>query len=381
MAFLKLSTSALVLLNLYLAQPTDARSCDGTQGATLKTNQAVIRGVPQCPENDGDIIETSDGAYYNFQCCMHEATGSTFIKTVRTTGYDDCINQCTLTDDCQAFRYVFGDYNGESAGDCRLYGSGVFSDKKCGNTLHDWAYLTDPPVIEVPENVRAACSTECPDADGQIYTAKNKQVFHLDCQKRHGTAWFHKLDSNSLKECTESCASVIGCQSVDYHKRTKKCFLGKRTSKPTLDAPGWATAYSLGCSGGCTQDSCGETCGSAAPPTNITPPPEQEQEPIVPANPSTPPAPREVKCYDDDNSQVDVDGTKYEIRCDKQYREDSRHVASGISYTECINLCSADSTCNSVDYWDPNGGRSCYLFSGTGEPTHSTNMNWAAFKV
>lgn len=74
------------------------------------------------------------------------------------------------------FRYVFGDYNDEKAGDCKLYGSGTFSDGKCGNTLHDWAYLTDPPVVEVEENVRAACSTECPDADGQIYTAKNKQV-------------------------------------------------------------------------------------------------------------------------------------------------------------------------------------------------------------
>ncbi|KAJ5382456.1 hypothetical protein N7517_000367 [Penicillium concentricum] len=402
MGFLKLSTNALVLLNLYLAQAIDARTCDGTQVTTLKTNQVVIKGVPQCPQNDGDIIETSDGGYYTFQCCMHESKGSSLIKNVQTTGYDDCINQCTLTDSCKAFRYVFGDNGDEKAGDCKLYGSGTFSDGKCGNTLHDWAYLTDPPVIEIPESVRAACSTECPDADGQIYTAKNKQVFHLDCQKRHGTAWFHKLDSNSLKECTDSCASFIGCQSVDYHKRTKKCYLGKRTSKPTLDASGWATAYSIGCSGACTEDSCGSSCGSTAPPVNITPTPEQEQEPIVPespppaiitpepeqdpepivpANPAPAPAPKEVNCNDDNNSQVDLDGTKYEIRCDKQYRDNSRYVASGISYTECLKLCSADSTCNSVDYWDPSGGQSCYLFSGTGEPAHSTNMNWAAFKV
>ncbi|KAJ5950497.1 uncharacterized protein N7479_008910 [Penicillium vulpinum] len=391
MGFLKLSTSAVLLLNLYLAQSASARSCDGTQGITLKSNQAVIKGVPQCPENDGDIIETSDGGYYTFQCCMHESKGSTLLKNVPTTGYDDCINQCTLTDNCQAFRYVFGANGDEKTGDCKLYASGTFSNAKCGNTLHDWAYLTDPPVVDVAENLRAACSTECPDADGQIYTAKNKQVFHLDCQKRHGTAWFHKLDSNSLKECTESCASFIGCQSVDYHKRTKKCYLGKRTSKPTLDALGWASAYSLGCSGACTEDSCGNTCGSIAPPVNVTPLPEQ-QDPIVPANPpteqdpipanpSTPPVPKEVKCDDDNNSVVDLDGTKYKILCGKQYYDDSRYVASGISYTECLKLCSADQTCNSADYWDPSGGQSCYLFSGTGEPTYSTDMNWAAVKV
>ncbi|OQE41363.1 hypothetical protein PENCOP_c005G04855 [Penicillium coprophilum] len=374
MGLLNLSTSALVLINLYLAHSIEARSCDGTQVTTLKANQVVIKGVPQCPQNDGDIIETSDGGYYNFQCCMHESKGSNFIKNVQTTGYDDCINQCTLTDNCQAFRYVFGDYNDEKAGACKLYGSGTFSDTKCGNTLHDWAYLTDPPVIEVPESVRAACSTECPDAD--VF-----EVFHLDCQKRHGTAWFHKLESNSLKECTESCASFIGCQSVDYHKRTKKCYLGKRTSKPTLDAPGWTTAYSLGCSGACTDDSCGNTCGLTAPPANITPKPEQDQEPIMPANPTTSPPPKEINCNDHNNSQVDLDGTKYEIRCGKQYRENGRHAASGISYTECLKLCSADSTCNSVDYWEPSGGQSCYLFSVTGEPAHSTELNWAAFKA
>jgi hypothetical protein len=71
---------------------------------------------------------------------------------------------------------VYADYAGEAQGACKLYSSGEFSTTRCGNTLHDWAYLTDPPFVDVPESVRAACSTECPDADGQIYTAKNKQV-------------------------------------------------------------------------------------------------------------------------------------------------------------------------------------------------------------
>ncbi|KAJ5201683.1 uncharacterized protein N7498_006346 [Penicillium cinerascens] len=65
---------------------------------------------------------------------------------------------------------------------------------------------------------------------------------HWEATKRHGTAWFGKLDAKPPKECTEPCASYLGCQSVNFHQRTKKCYLGKRTSKPTLDAPSWATA-------------------------------------------------------------------------------------------------------------------------------------------
>lgn len=57
-----------------------------------------------------------------------------------------------------------------------MYTDGEFSTTKCGNTLHDWAYLTDPPIVDVKQDVRLACSTDCPDADGQLYTAKNKQV-------------------------------------------------------------------------------------------------------------------------------------------------------------------------------------------------------------
>lgn len=90
------------------------------------------------------------------------------MKTEKYVGFN-------LTDLLGRFRYVYGDYNDEKAGACKLYKKGAFSNTKCSNTLHDWAYLTDPPVIEVEEKPQVACSTECPDADGQIYTAKNKQ--------------------------------------------------------------------------------------------------------------------------------------------------------------------------------------------------------------
>jgi len=57
-----------------------------------------------------------------------------------------------------------------------MYSDGGFSATKCGNTLCDWAYLTDPPVVDVKQDVRLACSIACHDADGQLYSAKNEQV-------------------------------------------------------------------------------------------------------------------------------------------------------------------------------------------------------------
>lgn len=208
-------------------------------------------------------------------------------------------------------------------------------------------------------------------------------MFHLDCQKRHGTLWFHKLDANSLKECTDHCASFLGCQSVDFHKRTKMCYLGKRSSKPTLDAPGWATAYSLGCSGACQQDTCDRGCSSTTPPTVTPPTAGEDQQPPAPVNPIPPPTPKEATCPDDNNTEVEIEGTKYQIRCDKQYRHTASPVSTGGSYTECLKLCSTDATCKTVDYWDPNGTKGCYLFTvGAGEePTYATTSCWAAFKV
>lgn len=87
--------------------------------------------------------------------------------------------------------------------------------------------------------------------------------------------------------------------------------------------------------------------------------------------------------HDDDNTEVDLDATKYQIRCDKQYRFNAIPKSSGVSYTECLKLCSGNPTCKTVDYWDPKGGKHCYLFTvGAGEePAYKSDMCWAAFKV
>lgn len=75
----------------------------------LKVSQISLAKKHACLEllltsntDDGNIILASDGSYYTFQCCMNESAGSTFLNSVQTTGYDDCIQACANTDKCQA---------------------------------------------------------------------------------------------------------------------------------------------------------------------------------------------------------------------------------------------------------------------------------------
>lgn len=220
--------------------------------------------------------------------------------------------------------------------------------------------------------------------------ANASQVFHMDCQKRHGTAWFHKTSQNSLKDCINSCASHIGCQSVDFHQRTRQCYLGKHQGEPTVSSPGWASAHSLGCSGACDEDSC-TTCtsnsGPATGPGTSTPPTQGQDQgqsggatPSVPATPPPPPPPTEAKCMDDNNSVVEIDGTKYNIRCELQIR-DKTIVGSGpaATFTDCLKMCNNNADCKSADFWDPNGSKDCYLFDSPDEPAYTSGTNWAAY--
>lgn len=205
-----------------------------------------------------------------------------------------------------------------------------------------------------------------------------KQVFHLDCAKRFGTTPFHKTTADSLKQCVDSCALTIGCTSVDFHKRTKKCYLGKRSDKPTTVAPGWASAHSSGCSGACDQGACCDNKGSTTVPVEEDPTPTSD--PIVNPPPTSPPT--EANCPADDNKVVDIEGQQYQIRCEKQFKDGPYSNSQVTSFTECLKTCTTDPTCQGVDFWDPNGSKTCYLFTTTGEPQNSyPGGNWAAFKV
>ncbi|KMU90602.1 hypothetical protein CIHG_08318 [Coccidioides immitis H538.4] len=371
--------SVAAAFTLCLTGPVHARSCDGTQGTTPKAHPDVIQGVPSCPEDDGNIFLTPDGSFYTMQCCMHQSEGTKLIATVHTSGYDDCINRCSETDNCNGFQYIYGDSGNERTGDCRLYSSAMFSTQKCGNTLHDWAFLTDPPVIEAKQEVQLACSTKCPDADGQLYKAKNKQVFHMDCQKRHGTAWFHKTEKDTLKACINSCASYIGCQSVDFHQRTRQCYLGKHQGEPAVQASGWASAHSMGCSGACDEN---EACSLNEPAEplleNVIPPASESGQ--TPSQFSAP-ANLDITCDSNNNQVVKIDGKNYHILCGKQFRDPVTGYKPVKSFTECLELCGNTDNCSSVDFYDPHGGKTCYMFTSNQEPPYEHSNIWAAVQV
>jgi hypothetical protein len=177
----------------------------------------------------------------------------------------------------------------------------------------------------------------------------------------------------------DTCASILGCQSIDYHLRTQQCYLGKRQAEPTNSAPGWASAHSTGCSGACEVSSCnnkntenqqipdnqqGQTSGGSTTPS---PPP--------------PPATLEVDCTTHNNQDVEVDGQKWRTLSGKQYGAGFYSNAPASSMTECLKRCNDDKKCKSVDMWDPNGVKGCYLFERTTEPSGMNTMCCAAIQV
>jgi hypothetical protein len=49
----------------------------------------------------------------------------------------------------------------------------------------------------------------------------------------------------------EACAADNRCSNVDYHEHRRTCYLSTHHGEPTVSAPGFSSAYSLGCSGAC----------------------------------------------------------------------------------------------------------------------------------
>lgn len=93
-----------------------------------------------------------------------------------------------------------------------------------------------------------------------------------------------------------------------------------------------------------------------------------------------PPPPVEAKCMDNNNSVVEIDGTKYNIRCELQIR-DKPIVGSGpaATFTDCLKMCNNNNDCKSADFWDPTGSKTCYLFDSPNEPAYTSGTNWAAY--
>ncbi|KAK3905540.1 hypothetical protein C8A05DRAFT_41504 [Staphylotrichum tortipilum] len=206
---------------------SSAAGCRGTNGGA-----SVSPRVPCCryrisfsgrapgylpQKRDGKLYQSPDGATFYIQCCSHGA--QSVIKTLITANFGESWSNPYHT--------------------CKLS-----EDGGCGATnMHNYAFVVDPPTIESPDSAGALCSTKCPFAHGQLHVSSVGESFHMDCSQRHGTQVIFRDRHASL--------------NVDYDVHGQICYYGKHQGEPTIDAPGFVSAHSLGCAGACSACSGG----------------------------------------------------------------------------------------------------------------------------
>lgn len=203
------------------------------------------------------MYQSPDGATFFIQCCTHGA--QTVIKTIVAADFGECMDECSKTDRCSSVQFVTNNaIASEPYHTCKLSEDGGYSSVACGsNDVHSYAFVVDPPAIDSPDSAGVLCSTECPFANGQLYVSAVGESFHMDCGQRHGTQVIYRDRQPSLKTCIEACGRLLACHSVDYDIHRQICYYGKHQGEPTIDAPGFASAHSMGCAGACAACSGG----------------------------------------------------------------------------------------------------------------------------
>lgn len=130
-----------------------------------------------------------------------------------------------------------------------MWAHGGFSDVESQEGGHH-AFLVEAPYEDQPDGEIELCSTKCPGANHQVFTTEYGETFLMVCGKRHGTAG-QSMFMDSYEQCMTGCGMLVQCKSVDYHSQTGRCTFSDHAGEPTIDAPGYSSAYSMGCSGAC----------------------------------------------------------------------------------------------------------------------------------
>ncbi|KAH8700409.1 hypothetical protein BGW36DRAFT_357069 [Talaromyces proteolyticus] len=233
-------------------QPTGGQPVFPQPGAgqpvTPQPADPQYTSLPTCPDGHDLIYPAPDGAFFKLQCNYHGWHGT--LQQTTANSYHECIDTCSGTDGCLAINWDTPNGNG-----CYLMTSDQPGNVPCPN--HDFAYAVAPPTIPQQVDLTPRCTVECPGADHRQYT-RSGVVFKMNCGKRHGAEYLDTQDKNSLKECMDACAELTPCHSVDYHARSKKCYLSNHQGEPTIDAPGFDSAYSIGCDGACNDKCCSD---------------------------------------------------------------------------------------------------------------------------
>ncbi|KAK8078974.1 hypothetical protein PG994_002781 [Apiospora phragmitis] len=128
---------------------------------------------------------------------------------------------------------------------CKLYGlGGGYSTVHKPGVHH--LYATDPPTVTVNHFDKKRCSTECPEADGQLFASPTDENFVMSCKKRHGTTYLKQVPDRypSFASCMKACGGIPACLSVDYEVKTQKCFFSTNSKMPTIAAAAFMSAHS-----------------------------------------------------------------------------------------------------------------------------------------
>ncbi|PVH98166.1 hypothetical protein DM02DRAFT_466281, partial [Periconia macrospinosa] len=238
------------------------RTCPSNRLTEPKIN-ALVTKSPSCPDGNGDIFTTDDGAHWTLQCCTHGSIPNRIPGTESVVPtFQDCAAKCSTTNGCQSFQFTSAVEGLNAAiGRCQLFSTGSFSAEVCTDHSHDYAYITSPPAINSPDTLTVACAdvkcpivngpTNCPLGENQHYKSQSGELFHMDCEKRHGTSVIKEDEQPTFKHCMDACSKYIPCHSVDYHSTSKRCYYSNHHGTPSLDATGFQSAFSIGCVGAC----------------------------------------------------------------------------------------------------------------------------------
>ncbi|KAL3461713.1 hypothetical protein BJX64DRAFT_289123 [Aspergillus heterothallicus] len=241
-------------------------------------------------------------------------------------------------------------------------GSGVVNkagDTPCQN--HDYAYMIDPPPPPAAQaqadDMIILCSRQCPWANGQRLATGFGREFKVSCGMRHGTRYIAPpLTKETLRECVNTCASLLSCRSVDYHERARRCYLSDHQGEPTIPAPGFSSAYDVGCVGAC---SGGGNCGC----TTI-------EEPEVPYCPVRP------------GRVFEEGGVKFLVLCDMTHSTVGwKDISGPKGPEECASPCADDAKCQGAN-WNFERDYCSQHFVYAGQPGQKlVNSGWVDFQA
>ncbi|KAM3507258.1 hypothetical protein MY11210_007231 [Beauveria gryllotalpidicola] len=217
---------------------------------------------------------------------------------------------------------------------CKFYGPGSYSTIHKPGIHHH--YATSPPTSAPDHFGSKRCSTECPEADGQIFASPTGENFVMSCKKRHGTTYLKDVPDRypSFASCMTACGAVPACQSVDYEPKTENCYFSTNSKSPTIAAKAFMSAHSAGCSGacaGCADDSCKDL----------------KKGPL---------GPRKYGCPANHGKPITVNGIDFQVACQHAINSHPYTQVTAGSYEKCIELCAANAACGGVNWI----GTTCY---------------------